>query len=73
MRAPPFHGDNVVTIFAKAMKAELRESPAFAQGYGAACRGSARFFPSLLTLGDPPFAQVRALDGQNLFEREDPR
>jgi hypothetical protein len=26
MRAPPFHGDNAVTIFAKAMKAELRES-----------------------------------------------
>jgi hypothetical protein len=59
MRAPPFHGDNVVTIFAKATRrAELRES-----------RGSAQFL-NLLALCDRPFAQVRATDGQNLIESE---
>jgi hypothetical protein len=40
-------------------RTELRES-----------RGSARIFSNLLTLCDP-FAQVRAMEGQNLIESEE--
>jgi hypothetical protein len=52
MRAPPFHGDNAVTFFAKAMKAELRESH----------RSAREFFLHFRNALRSPFAQVRAMD-----------
>jgi hypothetical protein len=44
-------------------KAEVRESPAFAQGYGAAGRGSARIFLNLSDALRSPFGVIRVIRG----------
>ena len=60
MRAPPFHGNNAVTVSRRRRKAKLRES-----------RGSARIFLNLRDDVRSPLRAVRVMGGQNLIESEE--